>query len=325
MSQYIGKTISLISNKGLRYVGLLDNINADDATVALKSVRSFGTEGRMAASGNANLEVHPGSDVYDYVVFRGSDVKDLTVLDTPIDQVKPEPYTQAPAPGGYPAYQQQLQTQTQQQQQNAPVPTATSAAPAQAAAAPTQTAAPKERTQRPTESQTQPQAPTSSQSQQKPQPQATPTYDGAEEAKKDESTSPAQPRPQEHPQSGLQKKASKVTNVPETAFDFESANAKFSRDLDSEKEAEQPMYNKQSSFFDNISSSADEKNTMRWAEEKSLNLDTFGESSVNHRGRGRGRGRGSWRGGRGNWRGGRGRGRGGNRSNNDYNNKPEWA
>ncbi|CUM46474.1 uncharacterized protein AC631_05385 [Debaryomyces fabryi] len=326
MSQYIGKTISLISNKGLRYVGLLDNINADDATVALKSVRSFGTEGRMAASGNANLEVHPGTDVYDYVVFRGSDVKDLTVLDTPIDQVKPEPYTQAPAAGGYPAYQQQPQTQTQQQQnQSTPGPTATSAAPAQAAAVPTQTAAPKQRAQRPSEKQTQPQAPTPSQTQQKPQPQATPTSDRAEETKREEAASPAQPRPQEHPQSGLQKNASKVTNVPETAFDFESANAKFSRDLDSEKEAEQPMYNKQSSFFDNISSSADEKNTMRWAEEKSLNLDTFGESSVNHRGRGRGRGRGNWRGGRGNWRGGRGRGRGGNRSNNDYNNKPEWA
>lgn len=325
MSQYIGKTISLISNKGLRYVGLLDNINADDATVALKSVRSFGTEGRMAASGNANLEVHPGTDVYDYVVFRGSDVKDLTVLDTPIDQVKPEPYTQAPAPGGYPAYQQQPQTQTQQHQQKAPAPSTTSAAPAQAASAPTQTSAPKQRAQKPSETQTQPQAPTPSQTQHQPQPQATPTSGRTEETRKELNASPAQPRPQEHPQSGLQKNVSKVSNVPETAFDFESANAKFSRDIDSEKDAEQPMYNKQSSFFDNISSSADEKNTMRWAEEKNLNLDTFGESSVNNRGRGRGRGRGNWRGGRGNWRGGRGRGRGGNRSNNDYNSKPEWA
>ena len=92
MSQYIGKTISLISNKGLRYVGLLENINADDATVALKSVRLFGTEGRMAAMGQPNLEVPPGVDVYDYVVFRGSDVKDLSVLDTPIDEVKPNIY-----------------------------------------------------------------------------------------------------------------------------------------------------------------------------------------------------------------------------------------
>ena len=47
---------------------------------------------------------------------------------------------------------------------------------------------------------------------------------------------------------------------------------------------------------------------MRWHEERNLNMDTFGEASL-QRGRGRGRGRG----GRGNWRGrGNYRGRGGN-------------
>lgn len=335
MSQYIGKTISLISNKGLRYVGLLDNINADDATVALKSVRSFGTEGRMAASGNPSLEVHPGTDVYDYVVFRGSDVKDLTVLDTPIDQVKPEPY-QAPAPGGYPAYQQQPQTQAQPQQR-APVPSATSTAPTPAsgqrqapAPAPAQAPMPAQslaapaqsRAQAPTETAPQSKAPNPTQEQQL-QPQDAPV--APQETSRKENTLPAQSRPQDHPQSGLQKKSLKVSNVPDAAFDFESANAKFSRDLESEKDADHPMYNKQSSFFDNISSSADERNTMRWSEEKNLNMDTFGESSVGNRGRNRGRGRGNWRGGRGSFRGGRGRGRGNNKSNNDYNNKPEWA
>lgn len=115
MSQYIGKTISLISNKGLRYVGLLENINADDATVALKSVRLFGTEGRMAAMGQPNLEVPPGVDVYDYVVFRGSDVKDLSVLDTPIDEVKPNIYR--------PPQQQQQQGATTGQYYSGPTST----------------------------------------------------------------------------------------------------------------------------------------------------------------------------------------------------------
>lgn len=317
MSQYIGKTISLISNKGLRYVGLLDNINADDATVALKSVRSFGTEGRIAAGGNPNAEVPPGTDVYDYVVFRGSDVKDLTVLDTPIDQVKPQKHTPSPspAPGAYQGYQQ------------SPQPTKAAAPSAgQVPAAPTQTTAPASKQTAPAqhETRTQPQdGPTPTQTQPQLQPQAAPAAARSEGTRNKENASPAQPAPQNGPLSGLTKRAPKGVDVPETAFDFESANAKFTRDDDQEKD-DQPLYNKQSSFFDNISSSSNEKNSMRWAEEKNLNMDTFGESSVNHRGRGRGRGRGGWRGsrgGRGNWR---GRGRG-NKSNNDYNNNPEWA
>ena len=114
MSQYIGKTISLISNKA-SLCWSLENINADDATVALKSVRLFGTEGRMAAMGQPNLEVPPGVDVYDYVVFRGSDVKDLSVLDTPIDEVKPNIYR--------PPQQQQQQGATTGQYYSGPTST----------------------------------------------------------------------------------------------------------------------------------------------------------------------------------------------------------
>lgn len=278
MSQYIGKTISLVSNKGLRYVGLLDNINAQDSTVALKLVRLLGTEGRMAQEGNPNMEVPAGNDVYEYVVFRGSDVKDLTVLDTPIEEVKPEvkqhQYYPQPAPAP---------RQSQHQQSQVPPALQLSAS----------------STTQPTR--TQPQHP---------QPVTRPMPSHPPAARQ----SPPQPQPQAAPVAPASR------NVGD--FDFQSANARFTREQPPQATStEQPNYNKQSSFFDTISSSADERNNMRWAEEKTLNLDTFGETQVDSR---RNRGRGGSRGGRGGSRGGnwRGRGRGG-RGNSEP--KPEWA
>lgn len=84
MSQYIGKTIALVSNKEIRYVGVLDSIDSTQGTVALKQVRLLGTETREA---DPAKYVPPGDMVYEYVVFRGTDVKDLSVLDTEIENV----------------------------------------------------------------------------------------------------------------------------------------------------------------------------------------------------------------------------------------------
>ncbi|KAK6456030.1 multicopy suppressor of clathrin deficiency [Scheffersomyces xylosifermentans] len=343
MSQYIGKTISLISNKGLRYVGLLDNINADDATVALKSVRLFGTEGRMAQAGTPQLEVLPGSDVYDYVVFRGSDVKDLSVLDTPIDQVKPDNYAPQPTSAYY-GQQQPTQTSapqphTTQYQQPATTTTAppatrtepSSASPGQAAAvpAPTGYAQPTQQIQ-PEATRSSNAGPTPTRTQESAQPVDRPVAETTAPQRESQSGSPPAPQPQSHPQNHheRQRKQSRAPDIPDSEFDFESANAKFTKELESERELEHTTYNKSSSFFDNISSSNEVRGSMRWSEEKNLNMDTFGEASVRGRGRGRGRGgRGGWRGrgnGNGNWRGGRGGNRGGQRSS-EYNSKPEWA
>lgn len=80
MSEYIGSRISLISKSDIKYIGTLHEINSDTHTVALESVTSFGTEGRK---GNPAEEI-PGSDqVYEYIVFRGSDVKELTIVAPP--------------------------------------------------------------------------------------------------------------------------------------------------------------------------------------------------------------------------------------------------
>ncbi|KAK9325961.1 Scd6-like Sm domain-containing protein [Lipomyces orientalis] len=76
MSQYIGSRISLFSNSDIRYVGVLHEIDADASTLTLKDVRSFGTEGRR---GNPSEEIPATDNVYEFIVFRGSEVKDLVI------------------------------------------------------------------------------------------------------------------------------------------------------------------------------------------------------------------------------------------------------
>lgn len=121
--------------------------------------------------------------------------------------------------------------------------------------------------------------------------------------------------------------------APSAEFDFEKANARFSKNptasgrldqdagkLDAIPPADtQSFYNKKSGFFDNISSEVKDRheggrtrNTM--AEEKERNILTFGDEAANYNGpprRSRGRGQ------RSRGRGGGGRGRGPA--------KPEWA
>ncbi|KAI8082695.1 Scd6-like Sm domain-containing protein [Halteromyces radiatus] len=85
---YIGSKISLISLSDIRYVGTLHSINTSDSTVSLENVRSFGTEGRR---GNPDDEVMASDTVFDFVVFRGSDIKDLQVFEAPVKAAPPPP------------------------------------------------------------------------------------------------------------------------------------------------------------------------------------------------------------------------------------------
>lgn len=60
------------------YVGTLVEINSENSSVALENVTSYGTEERK----QGDEAVGPSDRLYEYIVFRGSDVKDLRIEET---------------------------------------------------------------------------------------------------------------------------------------------------------------------------------------------------------------------------------------------------
>jgi len=76
MPNFLGQKISLISKAGIRYEGILYTIDPTESTVALSKVKSFGTEKRIS-----ERFIPPRDEVYEYIIFRGSDISDLHVCE----------------------------------------------------------------------------------------------------------------------------------------------------------------------------------------------------------------------------------------------------
>uniref|UniRef100_A0A3B5BFI7 Sm domain-containing protein n=1 Tax=Stegastes partitus TaxID=144197 RepID=A0A3B5BFI7_9TELE len=73
---YIGCKIWLISKAQNRYEGNLYTIDKMNSTVVLAKVKCFGTEGRPT-----DRPTPARDDVYDYITFRGSDIKDICLCE----------------------------------------------------------------------------------------------------------------------------------------------------------------------------------------------------------------------------------------------------
>lgn len=77
-SQFIGSKISLVSKSEIRYEGILYSLDLIEATISLAKVKSFGTEDRPT-----ERPVPPKDEVYEFIIFRGSDIKGIDVVEPP--------------------------------------------------------------------------------------------------------------------------------------------------------------------------------------------------------------------------------------------------
>ncbi|XP_033822660.1 protein LSM14 homolog B-B-like [Periophthalmus magnuspinnatus] len=340
---YIGSKISLISKAQIRYEGILSSVDTDRSTVALAKVKSYGTEDR-----HTDRPVPPKDEVYEFIIFRGSDIKDITVSEPPKQHhgLPRDPAIVQSSLGsssGYhtrwspyrdmmPSYNQLAASTLLNQQYNAAlglglhgfptrrapmveqavqtVPLATAGQKKGKTPAQPQSRQPVRPIQRANQDGSQAQKENVPSNRSSSQPSTSKVQTQAEGQKRRQKQ--ANRRSRNRSKGQLLVKNSKATTLQfESDFDFETANAQFKDDLTKEVEVEkvesgesesnptiqekEPLgdkyYDKTKCFFDNISSDLKPKRTT-WAEEKKLNMETFGVPGRFLRGRGfRGRGR----------------------------------
>ncbi|TNM88616.1 hypothetical protein fugu_004870 [Takifugu bimaculatus] len=336
---YIGSKISLISKAQIRYEGILSSVDTERSTIALAKVKSYGTEDR-----HTDRPVPPKEEIYEYIIFRGSDIKDITVSEPPKPQhglpcdpaivqsslsSSSVPYHPrwSPYRDVMPTYNQLAASSLLSQQYNTALGLVPGLHGLPARRAPmveqaVQTVPSVSAAQRRGNALTQPQ------SKQSVCPAQRSGWEGSRVQKENIPTNrtPLQTTAakteeqviakQKPKQSGrrsrnrirgqLHVKSTKGTTLTfESDFDFETANAQFNDDItkdavvekaDSAESPESPSlqeekeilgekyYDKTKCFFDKISSDLKPRRT--WAEEKKLNMETFGVPGRFLRGRG---------------------------------------
>ncbi|XP_034549288.1 protein LSM14 homolog B-like [Notolabrus celidotus] len=342
---YIGSKISLISKAQIRYEGILSSVDTDRSTVALAKVRSYGTEDR-----HTDRPVPPKDEIYEFIIFRGSDIKDITVSEPPKSHhgLPRDPAIVQSSIGNpsaayhprwspyrdmMPTYNQLAASSLLNQQYNAALGLGLHGIPARRApmveqavqTVPLASAAQKRGkpvtqpqgrqqirpSQRSARGGSQVQKENLPTSRMPSKPSATKLQSQGTENQKQKQKQGSR-RSRNRSRGQLLVKNSKATTLQfEADFDFETANAQFKDDLtkedvvenvDSGEALDSPSlqkeetlgdkyYDKAKCFFDNISSDLKPRKTT-WAEEKKLNMETFGVPGRFLRGRGfRGRGR----------------------------------
>ncbi|XP_068576339.1 protein LSM14 homolog B-like isoform X2 [Cebidichthys violaceus] len=292
---YIGSKISLISKAQMRYEGILSSVDTDRSTVALAKVKSYGTEDR-----HTDRPAPPKDEIYEYIIFRGSDIKDITVSEPPKPHhgLPRDPAIVQSSLGNsssayhprwssyrdmMPTYNQLAATSLLNQQYNAALGLVPGLHGIPARRAPmveqaVQTV--------PSVSAAQKRGKTSTQPQGK-QP-VRPNQRSGQVHKENVPTSraPSQPSAAKVQGQGTENQQQRQKQVEKV----DSGEAQDSPGMQEDNTVGEKYYDKAKCFFDNVSSDLKPRRTT-WAEEKKMNMETFGVPGRFLRGRGfRGRG-----------------------------------
>ena len=294
---YLGSKISLISKSEIRYEGILVDVNPQESTITFEQVRFFGTEGRRPTD-----EIAPMDRIFDCVVFRSADIKDLQVYETAKEEVEvKKPEFPDPAVVSFTGATRNSTATSTATATSTSISTSTGPSGFQYQSKSSSSSKLTEEVKMPKINNyaSAASAPQQQQSQQQQQQQQQQTKSFSTR-NRSTSNSSINNNNTSNINNNFQRSRSTIV-VPRSEFDFSQANAKFSKDEMTATVPEEqvtPSYNKNLSFFDDISCQANTesmKSIDHNRNERNLNMETFGQSAPPRRYT-RGRGRGGYRG-----------------------------